>query len=264
MKSANHHQLLTPKMSEKFSLKWNDFHSNVSKSFILFRNEEYLHDVTLVSDDHSRVAAHKLVLSACSEYFRDIFKNNQDRSYLLLCLDGISSEDLKNIMDYMYNGEVQIYQENLDRFLAIAQRLKLEGLIGSDTDKEVEERDLKFVDDLKDAFKKDIIPDIPPRNDKTKIERSVGKAVVVANGENIHEIEEKVLEYLEESSDGSFKCTVCGKTSFGQKLSKSMQKQTIKRHIESHLEGLSYTCPICQKTLRSYNSFTKHRSRFHS
>ena len=55
-------------MDEKFSLKWNDFYSNVSKSFSVFRNEEYLHDVILVSDDHNnKVAAHKLVLSACSE-----------------------------------------------------------------------------------------------------------------------------------------------------------------------------------------------------
>ena len=49
-------------MSEKFSLKWNDFHSNVSKSFELMRNEEYLQDVTLVSDDDFQVKAHKLVL----------------------------------------------------------------------------------------------------------------------------------------------------------------------------------------------------------
>ena len=62
-------------MSEKFCLKWNDFHTNVSKSFSIFRNEDYLHDVTLVSDDHKKVSAHKLVLSASSEYFKDIFKN---------------------------------------------------------------------------------------------------------------------------------------------------------------------------------------------
>ena len=61
-------------MSEKFCLKWNDFNSNVSKSFSILRNAKYLHDVTLVSDDHGKVEAHKLVLSACSEYFRDIFE----------------------------------------------------------------------------------------------------------------------------------------------------------------------------------------------
>ena len=120
------------KMSEKFCLKWNDFHSKVSKSFGLFRNEDYLHDVTLVSDDHKQLSAHKLVLSACSEYFKDIFKNNSKPNvHPLVCLEGVSSEDLKNIMDYIYNGEVQLYQDKLDNFLSIAQRLKLEGLIGN-------------------------------------------------------------------------------------------------------------------------------------
>ena len=113
-------------MAEKFCLKWNDFHSNVSQSFGLFRNEDYLHDVTLVSDDHHQVSAHKLVLSACSEYFKNIFKlNNKPNTHPLLCLDGIKSDDLKNIMDYIYNGEVQIFQDDLDRFLSIAQKLKL-------------------------------------------------------------------------------------------------------------------------------------------
>ena len=44
-------------MSEIFSLKWNDFHSNVSKSFKTLRNEEYLQDVTLVGDDDFQVKA---------------------------------------------------------------------------------------------------------------------------------------------------------------------------------------------------------------
>ena len=62
-------------MSEKFGLKWNDFHSNASKSFGALRSEEYLHDVTLVSDDQHQVTAHKLVLAASSDYFKNIFKN---------------------------------------------------------------------------------------------------------------------------------------------------------------------------------------------
>ena len=64
-------------MSEKFCLKWNDFESNVSNSFSLLRNEDYLHDVTIVSDDNEQISAHKLVLSACSEYFKNIFKKNK-------------------------------------------------------------------------------------------------------------------------------------------------------------------------------------------
>ena len=64
-------------MSDKLCLKWNDFDSNVCKSFGKLRNEEYLHDVTLVGDDHTQLSAHKLVLSACSEYFKEVFKRNK-------------------------------------------------------------------------------------------------------------------------------------------------------------------------------------------
>ena len=124
-------------MSEMFCLKWNDFQSNVSNSFSLLRNEDYLHDVTIVSDDNEQIAAHKLVLSACSEYFKSIFRKNK-HSHPLLCLEGLSSIDVRNVMDYIYNGEVKIFQEDLDRFLNVAQRLKLEGLL-TDPDAEQEE-----------------------------------------------------------------------------------------------------------------------------
>merc|ERR1712126_797741 len=128
----------TRNMSEKFCLKWNDFSSNASKSFGSFRNEEYLHDVTLVSDDQQQVTAHKLVLSASSEYFKSIFKNNK-ASNPFLCLEGVSSADLNDILDYIYNGEIQIYQEHLDRFLTVAQRFKLDGLLGDGEEVEAEE-----------------------------------------------------------------------------------------------------------------------------
>ena len=115
-------------MSEKFCLKWNDFDSNVSKSFGLLRNEDYLHDVTLICDDNSQVSAHKLVLSACSEFFKAVFKNNKHQNPLI-CLEGISARELQDILDYMYNGEANIYQEGLENFLLIAQRFKIMGLL---------------------------------------------------------------------------------------------------------------------------------------
>ena len=123
-------------MSERFSLKWNDFHSNVSKSFGLLREEDYLHDVTLITDDNTQMSAHKLVLSACSDYFKGLFKNNKKHSHPLICLNGLSSDDLKNILDYMYIGEVKIFQEDLDRFVGVAQRFRLDGLMENNSEEE--------------------------------------------------------------------------------------------------------------------------------
>ena len=72
-------------MNENFCLKWKDFKSNASKTFGIIRDEDFLQDVTLVGDDNAQIAAHKHVLSACSEYFKNIFINNK-HSHPLLCL----------------------------------------------------------------------------------------------------------------------------------------------------------------------------------
>ena len=108
-------------MAEKFCLKWNDFQTNAA-------SDDDFHDVTLVSDDKHQASAHKIALSASSEYFKSILKSNK-HSHPMLCLPGVNSEDLKNILDYIYNGEIQILQDQLDQFLNIAQRFQLEGLM---------------------------------------------------------------------------------------------------------------------------------------
>ena len=118
-------------MEEKFSLKWNDFQENTIKTFSLLRREEDFFDVTLVSDDQKQMMAHKVVLSSSSEYFKNILKTNK-HSHPMLCLAGISSEDLGNVLNYIYQGEVQIFQRDIDKFLEIAQRLRLQGLLTSD------------------------------------------------------------------------------------------------------------------------------------
>ena len=118
-------------MSEKFCLKWNDFQSVVSQSFSVLRQEADFYDVTLVSDDHTQISAHKLVLSASSDFFKSILKKNP-HSHPLLYLSGVDSTSLGFVLDYIYRGEVQIYQNQLDNFLDVAQKLKIEGLLSTE------------------------------------------------------------------------------------------------------------------------------------
>ena len=120
-------------MSEKFSLKWNDYQTNWNKALNELRTDEDLADVTLISDDKVEFSAHKIVLSSCSNMFKFIFKRNKVSNPLLF-LGGVNSINLKYILDYIYNGEVNIYQEQLDSFLQSAQKLEIEGLIGNNED----------------------------------------------------------------------------------------------------------------------------------
>ena len=113
---------------EKFCLKWNDSQTNVCKTFSSLRQEEHLFDVTLISDDEKHISAHKLVLSASSELFKNMIKKTPHTNPMIF-LSGFKANDLLLVMDYIYKGEVQILQSDLDGFLDVAQRLKIEGLI---------------------------------------------------------------------------------------------------------------------------------------
>ena len=99
-------------MAEKFCLKWNDFQTNVSNAFKKLRKTENFYDVTLVSDDQQQVSAHKVVLASSSEYFKNILTSNT-HSHPMLCLSGVNTADIKNMLDFMYHGEIQIFQDDL-------------------------------------------------------------------------------------------------------------------------------------------------------
>ena len=129
---------------EKFSLKWNDFQSTVSGSFRALRKEEEFFDVTLVSDDEKQISAHKLVLSACSSFFKTILRKNT-HTHPLIYLSGVDSKNLGLVLNYIYEGEVNIWQEQLDNFLNLAQKLKIEGLLSQLQSDSIEDDNFKDI-----------------------------------------------------------------------------------------------------------------------
>jgi len=112
--------------SEKFCLRWNDFESNISSSFSELREEKDFFDVTLSCDDE-QIQAHKLIISACSPFFRNVLRRNPHQNPLLY-LKGVRFTDLQAILNFMYHGEVNVAQEDLNSFLAVAEDLKVKGL----------------------------------------------------------------------------------------------------------------------------------------
>ena len=117
--------------SEKLCLKWNNFKENTISSFGTLREDKDFSDVTLACEDGQQVEAHKVILASSSPFFMDILKKNK-HPHPLIYMRGLKSEDLIAIMDFLYYGEANVFQDNLDSFLAIAEELRLKGLTGSD------------------------------------------------------------------------------------------------------------------------------------
>ena len=112
--------------NETFCLNWNDFESNISVAFREIREEKDFFDCTL-SCGSRQIQAHKLILSACSPFFRSILKQNPHQ-HPLLYLKGVKFTDLQSVLAFMYHGEVNVAQEELNSFLAIAEELEVKGL----------------------------------------------------------------------------------------------------------------------------------------
>ena len=240
-------------MLEKFCLKWNDFHSNLSQTFASSRNLEFLQDVTLVGDDNKEMKVHRLVLSASSQYFSEIFRNNPNPN-LVLCMEGIGSKELAHILDYIYNGEVSLFQDDLDKFLITARRLKLKGLLDTEDETNTSLRANQPKNEKQEKFTPNdyelSIDDcnVVPENFQVS---NFEKESLVSNDQ--YEIDAKVSELFIQLEKGKYQCLKCGKT--------APRKDNMVYHVETHIEGLSYPCQICGKVYRSRHSMLNHKYR---
>ena len=247
--------------SEKFCLKWNEFQQNIASSYRELRQDPDFCDVTLVCEDYEQVKAHRIILTACSPFFSTVLKENT-HSHPMIYMRGIRAKDLVSIVDYIYHGEANIYQEDLDKFLNIAEELQLKGLAGANYEIEKtkqpkpqtkcfpvqeqilwqptmhEERDTKFMD----TFEDNLIPVVPLN--------------ITIN----EELKTRLDSMMEKSQNEEFKwiCTVCGKAVKGTKRRNA--RKDMRQHIETHIEGLSYPCSICGKESRTSNSYRAHMS----
>ena len=241
-------------MGEKFHLKWNDFQSTVSNSFKVLREQKDFFDVTLVSDDEVQMASHKLILSACSSFFQSILKNNPHPNPLIY-LHGIDSLNLGYILDYIYNGEVQLHQEHLDPFMDKAQTLKISGLISSGKEEETVTYEEHFkanncASEVGKIEEEDFVIDTS-RRQYTRSSEAIKTIAVTADGRDVIETINEM--YIKEND--LFVCKTCGKT--------AKRREHIIKHVEIHIEGLSYDCQICEKTFRSRASLQMHTQRNH-
>ncbi|XP_046973891.1 modifier of mdg4-like [Vanessa cardui] len=114
---------------EQFSLCWNNFHANMSAGFHGLLSRGDLVDVTLAAEGRI-LQAHKLVLSVCSPYFQEMFKMNPTHHPIVFLKD-VSHSALRDLLQFMYQGEVNVKQEELASFISTAEQLQVKGLTGN-------------------------------------------------------------------------------------------------------------------------------------
>jgi hypothetical protein len=250
--------------SEKFCLKWNDFQTNIVGSISELRRDTDFSDVTLVCEEDQQIEAHRIILTACSPFFSRVLKRNK-HSHSMIYMRGLKAKDLKAIVDFIYLGEANIYQEDLDGFLVLAEELQLKGLAGTGNDPIDTVEHPKPKPEPQRIERKINAMHQPENYEQTfEVESSNNSIMPVYEGKlamnsDTEDIKAQIDLMIEVIGEKAYRCTVCGKENRG----KDSSRRDLGRHVETHIEGVSHPCSLCGKVSRSSHALQAHVSRSH-
>ena len=262
--------------SEKLCLKWNDYQDNIGLAYRELREVQEFGDVTLICEDNHKIESHKVILASASKFFKNILIENK-HSHPMIYMRGFKTRDLVSVLDFIYHGEANIYEEDLNDFLAIAEELELKGLSSStkSNNKSLPNVENKVRPIKNKGSSQCMVSNSSPNTFTTetfnedKVETSFNSTVSLLDRSSVMdartsvsfkdentELDEKINSMLQKINN-VWTCTECGKTDNNNRV------YNIKKHIESHIEGLAHPCGHCGKTFRSRNLLQSHLSRVH-
>ena len=264
-------------ISEKFCLKWDDFLKNIKTSLEEQRTVTDFGDVTLACDGDKQIEAHRVILSASSPFFSRILKQNKHQ-HPIVYLKGYKGDILEAIVGFIYSGEVNIYQEDLTDFLALAEDMELKGLSGvreTATEPvkypEVEKTVITPMSAISSTKTNTTIPINHKGNEYETymdtvnvFEDDKGEATALLPFDSYYGRDIKLtlsaaekIGKIVQNINGIWTCTVCGH------VSKRNFRTHVAEHAEIHIEGASYPCVICGRTFRSTSSCRSHYYKEH-
>ena len=173
----------------------------------------------------------------------------------MLCLDGVSLGHLENVLDYIYFGEDQIYPEDIHKFLDIAEKLKLHGLIGSKDKVSKDESILSTVNEVKTLYSP--IENYTKTENLCTLDKAISKTVQkpdkimvdLGNFSSIDDLDNHIQQQMIITSDGR-QCGIC--------FYNTQKYSNLKEHIETHFEGLKFPCVNCNNPYPSRPSLRYH------
>ena len=188
-------------MQDIFSLTWENFSSNILQTFKGIKKSGQLHDVTLVCKD-GEINAHKLILFGGSNFFQSVFTKN-NHQHPLIYLKGIKAKNMEAILDFLYNGEVRIAEEDLKYFLETAEDLEINGLFQKERIKDTEQNikidfydiDEDIADSIEVLKRSSYEEQMGPKASYTKITSDNGKEQNIK--EDFHDIVEDIADSTE-------------------------------------------------------------------
>ena len=252
---------------DKLCVKFDDHLDNIATSFKKLMESNDFSDVTLVCEDNHHIDAHRVILSASSPIFMKMLISNKHKNPLIY-MRGLKAKNMLSILDFIYHGEANIYQEDLNQFLSLAEELQLKGLIGNDKEEHIqdsqktfkpdkEKRKTNYIKEHKTThqihIKGEVLDNPILEHDINDIPVNNTLKVAIDNDSSLDE----QINTMFKGETNNWTCSICGKN--------SKHKANIRQHIEAnHIEGVVHPCDQCKEISRTRCGLLKHISRRHT
>ena len=223
-------------MNDKtIELRWEHFEINVPNTFRNLWNDKDFADVTLATVDDQHIRAHKVILSSCSQFFRNIFLKNPHHNPLLY-LKGIKYKELSMVIKFIYLGQCEVGQNELEDFLATGKDLEVGGL-------------------MEDVNLKDIEEPVVENGTHYKQEQEGGKFVCSECNAGFG-TDRSCLHHKRSKHEGvRYDCNQCDY--------KATTQGNLTKHNKSIHEGVRLNCNQCDSTFTDKSGLAKHKQSKH-
>merc|ERR1712129_247037 len=204
-------------------------------------------DATIVCDDDDQIEAHRVLLSASSSFFKNIFERNS-HNHPLLYIQGSKKKDMLAIMDFIYSGKTSVLVDDLDRFMNLANNLEVKGLSNSVKIEALEENNTN-------VQPPQIIIDTSLEETTTSFLREPVKASNIEENNHRYETEDNVPDIVEEDDKKTTEdsCWSCEECSFTSTTNIDMQEHAVK-----HTGVYLHQCKACLRFFQTRGSLAKH------
>lgn len=230
-------------MMETFNVNYALFGENLSRGYKQIRKVDCLSDITLVCDD-GELPAHKVVLFTGSDFFKNFLQRvKHPNPYIYL--KGMKLQHLELVLNFMYSGEAQIFQSDLEDVLEVAKDLKVTGL----TEQEQQQQHEAVMEEATKVSKKldtllKSITEMKEKEGKNK-KKSKVKEENSKDGDNVtptaeDDVDEIALQQMKKGYDVEGKVSwICNQCGFC-----CNDKTRTKRHIKNnHLKERRKSAP---------------------
>ena len=237
--------------ASSYTLSWNEFDSCASNSFQDLFSDQHFTDVTLATNDGKQIKAHKVILSACSSFFRNILLANPHQ-HPLIYLKDIQFAELQAIIRFVYLGRTEVKEEALKVFMSTAKDLEIDGLaedvnahtttsyFNKSDESTLTEETEESTDNEADMFV--MVKDFKLDNTPSEVSGTIV----------IHQDEGKIAL-------GHQIVHSCDQCQYD-----TDEKEELKAHFMKEHQAYSYPCDICERSYSHLRSLNKHRRNSHT